>query len=279
MSAAQACGSMEFAHARLRARWGMRPDETTWHRIEITRELAPMLELARGSALAHWVHDLTPQAGLHMIEGALRRRWRDQVDEVAAWMDAAWQPAIRFCATLADLPLLAAWARGESMPGWVADDPGWSGLLADASLADEAMPSGGAPGARRHAGASRRQPAPREPARAALLEAARARPDELLAPWRLIWQGLLPAGRAARVLQRELLPLLQAQARSFASPATLDGWAARRLLDARLVALMRRHAAEPIEAFAYLALQALEFERLRAELVGRVAFPKRTWHA
>jgi hypothetical protein len=41
------------------------------------------------------------------------------------------------------------------------------------------------------------------------------------------------------------------------------------------VALLRRALVEPVAAFAFLALQALEFERLRAELVARAVFPGR----
>jgi hypothetical protein len=85
----------------------------------------------------------------------------------------------------------------------------------------------------------------------------------------LVRQG----GRA--VIERQLLPLLEDHRRAFAAPHTVDGWALRRELQARLVLLLRRHAVEPVEAFAYLALCAVELERLRGEITRRAAFPQR----
>jgi hypothetical protein len=249
MNAGSASGSAEYAHARLRARWGSRPDETAWHRIEITRDLAPVLELARSGSLGRWVQGLAPGAGLHEIEGRLRRRWREQVDEVAGWTGGEWQPAIRWCALLLDLPVLQQWARGEALPAWAAGDEVLGSLDDPARLLK------------------------------ALLEAARSAPDDLLVLWQQTWHRLLPAGSDSATIKRMLVPLLAAHAAGFATPTTPDGWAQRRGLTARLVSLMRRHPAEPIEAFVFLALQALELERLRAEIVGRAAFPKRTLHA
>ena len=278
MHSVGAVGSVEFAHARLRARWGSRADEATWRRIEVARELAPVLDLARSSALARWVQELTPGSGVHPIEQALRRRWCEQVAEVAGWMAAEWQPAIHWCEGLVDVPLLQAWVRGDPLPAWVADDERLGDLLAGVSsghtdgraASTQAYGRPGAPASAWPAGAARV---------AAWLDAANGQADALLPVWLQTWRALMPAGRARATLERTLVPLLQAHARRFADPATQDGWAERRALGAQLVALMRRHAAEPIEAFVFLALQALELERLRAEIVGRAALPRRTLHA
>jgi hypothetical protein len=50
-------GRLEHAHARIRARWGARSDEALWQRLELTRELGALLDLARGSAAAAWLAD------------------------------------------------------------------------------------------------------------------------------------------------------------------------------------------------------------------------------
>ena len=50
----------------------------------------------------------------------------------------------------------------------------------------------------------------------------------------------------------------------------------KRQLQARLILLLRRTLAEPATAFIYLALSALEFERVRGELLRRAAFPQRS---
>jgi hypothetical protein len=52
-----------------------------------------------------------------------------------------------------------------------------------------------------------------------------------------------------------------------------DGWPLRRTLQARLTLLFRRAMLDPAAAFAYLALTALDLERLRGELLRRAAFP------
>jgi hypothetical protein len=242
-------GSLELAHARIGARWGARTSEALWQRLELTRELAPMLELARDGGLAHWLHDLTAQADLPRIESALRQRWQEQVDEVAGWMPAAWQPSIGWCARLPALPAAQQWARGETLPAGVAQELGLE-------TGDKA--------------------APRGPTWRLLLDGARAEPSRILELWLAQWQRLLPQEPARAAIDERLVPLLQRHARAFAGAA--DGWAQRRALGQALATLRRRHLLEPLEVFAYLALQALELERVRAEIVSRRAFPTRAAH-
>lgn len=252
-------GSLEFAHARIGARWGARPDAAAWRRIEITRELPAMLELARSTALSRWLAGIDAGSGVHAIEIALRRRWREAVAEVADWMAPAWRDAIEWCARLADLNAVQAWARGEPLPAGGADDAGLRDLDHDA---DEPPRGGGAAAAAWHR----------------LLRAARADPasaaEEVLRAWRSLW----PRAEGRDAIERTLWPLLRQHRLAFAAPDAVDGWGQRRLLESRLAQLLRRHPVEPIAAFAFLALQALELERLRAELVGRAAFPRRVLH-
>lgn len=245
-----AAGSLEYAQARIWARHGQRPDEGWWRRIETTREPAALLEQLRATPLAVWLAGVGPAADLHAIEQAMRRHWRERVAEVVAWMPPAWGPALAWCAVLVDLPALQHLARGGAALPWMADDPALRRL-------DEH-------GAR-HA----------DPVRA-LLDAARPDPQRLLPLWREAWQQRLPRGAPGRAGVQRLLPLLAEHAAAFGAPPALDGWALRRRLQERLVLLLRRSLGEPATAFIYLALSALDFERVRGELLRRVSFPKRS---
>jgi hypothetical protein len=230
------CGSFELAHARVGARLGARPTEALWQRIEAARGLAAVLELARGGALAPWVEGIGPASPLHAVECTLRRHWRARVAELASWMPPRWQAALRECALLADLPLVQHLARGGGAPAWI-DEADADGTL------------------RRRA------------------EVHRAAPERVLRAWIAAWRVLLPRGPARAAIEAQLLPLLEHHAAALAEPGPADGWALRRALQQRLLALRRRALVEPLAVFAYLGLVALEYERLRGELVARAAFP------
>ncbi len=258
-----AVGSLEYAHARIWARHGQRPAEALWRRIETTRDLAAVLELARGSALACWLEGIGPAAVAHGIEQALRRHWRERVGEVATWMPPAWAAAIEWCAVLADLPALQHLARGGAPWPWMAADPRLRVLL-------DARASGDVG----HAGNSDRGGPIEVQAMRSLLDTARAGRHDLLPLWRAEWHRRLPCAAASQGIDTHLVPLLVQHASTFAAPRAVDGWALRRQLHSRLVLLLRRRLVEPVTAFVYLALSALECERLRGELVRRAAFPR-----
>ena len=124
------CGSLEYAQARIQARHGQRADELAWQRLETAREFAALLEVARQTPLRHWLVGITAPAAPHRIEAALRAQWRAAVDEVASWMPAPWQAALRWCAVLPDLPVLQHLAQGEQALGWMDDDPDYRALAA-----------------------------------------------------------------------------------------------------------------------------------------------------
>lgn len=279
-------GSLEYAHARIWARHGQRPGEGLWRRIETTRDLAAVLELARGSALACWIEGIGPAAGAHGIEQALRRHWRERVVEVATWMPPAWAAAIEWCAVLVDLPAVQHLARGGAPLPWMASDPRLRTLLdtGDGGRAGDSG-KGGPPEAQALCSlldAARAQESVASPLRSTPavggLGAARSRgrPDAqgLLPLWRAEWRRRLPAAAASQGIDTHLVPLVVQHASAFAAPQAVDGWALRRQLQSRLVLLLRRTLVEPVTAFVYLALSALECERLRGELVRRAAFPR-----
>jgi hypothetical protein len=116
--------------------------------------------------------------------------------------------------------------------------------------------------------------APEVRAMRSLLDTARTGPHELLPLWRAEWRRRLPLAAGSQGIDTHLAPLLAQHAGAFAAPQAVDGWALRRQLQSRLVLLLRRTLVEPVTAFVYLALSALECERLRGELVRRAAFPR-----
>ena len=65
-------GSLEYAQARLSARFGERPDELAWRRIEHVRDLVALIDAARTSAFARWITAIGPTSTPHEIERELR---------------------------------------------------------------------------------------------------------------------------------------------------------------------------------------------------------------
>lgn len=69
--------------------------------------------------------------------------------------------------------------------------------------------------------------------------------------------------------------IIESHRGAFSRAAVDDGWRLRQLLKEKLTALFRRSTLAPLAAFAFLALQWLELERLRGEIARRLAFPLR----
>ena len=243
-------GSLEYAHARLAARYGERPDELAWRRIEHLRELAALLDTGRLTAFGRWLRGIDSTSTPQEIECALRERFRALVAEVADWMPDEWRPAILWCALLVDLPAIQHLARGGATQPWMRDDE------ALRPLADLAAAGFGAPGG------------PLSP-----LAAAWSEPTRVLSLWRAEFRRRLPASCADDgSLLDELARVLLAHIAAFHEPAMRDGWPLRRALQARLGLLFRRATLDPAAAFIFLAIAALDLERLRGELVRRAAF-------
>lgn len=235
-----ASGSLEFAQARLQARYGARPGAADWGRIEGLRGLAAFVAAARPGPLGRWVEGLTANADCHRIDALMRAHWRALVDEVADWMPPQWGPAVRWCALLPGLPLLQHVARGGALPASMTADRDFEGLF-DGDGAAVTLTAEG--------------------------------PDGIAAAWLQQWRRLLPhaGGDDARSLD-ELARLARAHWRDFAHSPGDEGSAMRRAFGARAALLFRRAALQPAAAFVFLALSALDLERLRGELTRRAAF-------
>jgi hypothetical protein len=255
---------VEYAQARMQARYGQRGDEPFWTQFRSARTLAAALELVRASPLRRWVSAIPVDADADEIELRLRVELRAAIAEVGDWVSGPWQPAIAWTAHLVDLPAVARLASGEPPAAWMRRDPALQPYVeADADARRAALRNGPLRpvvlAIETHAadGAARRTVA-ESVARTAWLDAWRARwpAEDGEAP-----QGLEElAGRIARHLPR------------FVELAAEEAWALRRDLERQMVARFRRHAETPVAAFAYLALVALDLERLRGQLVLRAAF-------
>ncbi len=243
-------GDLAYAWARICARLGERPDEVAWRSIELIRELPALLEAARQPAFRRWLDGMTADAGPHAIEALLLAQWRALTREVASWMPVAWQPAVEWTAVLPDLPVLQYLARnGEVLP-WMREDPVYREL------------SG------MHAG-------PAALARIAPLAATWSDPDGMLHAWREEWARRIPRGAFIDTeLLDTLVRVLSAHRAALAPAWFATGATHRRGLAAVLLVRMRRATLSPAAAFIFLALCALDLERLRGELLRRALFPK-----
>lgn len=247
-------GSLEYAHARLGARFGERPDELAWRRIATIRDVGGMLDAARFSPLGAWLGEIGVDADAHAIELALRAHLRERVDAIATWMPASWQASILWCAVLIDLPVLQHLARGGAPPTWLRDDPLGAVLRETATVQDGRVGAMAGP--------------------AALLAAAAGDADRVASLWLAEWYRRLPVRVSTPGLIADLVRVLAEHLAAFREPLQPEGWTLRRALHARLNQLYRRATLEPAAAFIFLALSALDCERLRGELLRRVVFPR-----
>lgn len=246
-----ACGSLEYALARLAARQGLRPDEGAWRRIEGLRGFAQALEEARRGPMRAWLVGITAESTPAQVEAVLRGRGRAMVEEIAGWMDPVWQPASAWCAVWPELAPLQHLARGHAPPRWMFDDARFR-PLAEAEVRTRAEVLAGSDWA---------------PLRSAW------EPDALGSAWFAEWQRRLPPRALKDEALRALAHALASHAEAFGRSPPGSGTPQRAALRARLVLFVRRAALKPAAVFAQLAITALDLERLRAELLRRAWFP------
>ena len=90
-----------------------------------------------------------------------------------------------------------------------------------------------------------------------------------VARWRALWPACSHPERDAL---EQLIALIRSHGAAFAASRPDQGWQQRIALRARLRRLFRRSTMQPVALFAYLALVAMDLERLRGTLVNRVTF-------
>jgi len=241
---------MDYAQARLQARFGERPDESLWQKLEAAPETTAALAIARSCGLRRWVAGIAPDADSHAVEIALRACWRECVSEASSWMPGNWRPAMLWTGGLADLPALSHLARGGAPLPWMLRDPllhayaQADSKAREAMLAEQFQPL--LKSARNELGQSS--------ASSGSMSSAHIR-DAWLDEWRRRW----PEHGDTSSLD-DLVRLLGSAMRR---PVT-EG---RQDLTRGLRRLFRRSVLAPVAAFIYIAFVALDIERLRAGLL------------
>lgn len=249
--------AIEYAQARLQARFGARPRAAAWRRIETIRALPALFEAARATAFRPLVAGLAPDQPVHVLEGGLRAHWRELAREVAGWLPGEWQRAAAWFARIPDLAVIEHLLRGEAAHPWMRGDPVF-GALADSD-----------PAARRLALAE-----------SALAEldvdfATDPKPTALAEAWIAALRARLPEtdGDAALHL-RSLGRVLHEHRQAIVTAHPGEAVGLRQSLAERLEGLFRRAALTPVAGYCYLAITALDFLRLRGEIVRRAALPR-----
>jgi hypothetical protein len=279
---------LEYACARVGACLAERPDERLWLQLRSARSVPALLEAVRESAAASAVSGVAPNADADAIELTFRQQFRTRVFEVAGWSPEAWRAPILEVRRLIDLPAIVHLAGDEPPPRWIAADPALASLaLADRRARKAALHAAGwgaivaaLDEARDEALNEARGEASNEPAAdSAAARPARARSGRhallhrALAAWLAAWRSLWPPQREeSRRTVDELIAALLRQQRSFPALAVESAAGARQNLAAWLHARVHRYGVQPASLFAYLALFALDLERLRAEFVVRARF-------
>jgi hypothetical protein len=249
MSAAVA---WSYTQARLQARYGDYLDEHAWQQLQGAMEFPAYLDRAQSTGLRRWVASFCATSPVHELELGLRHHWHATVDEVARWSPSPWRPALLWVRHLVDLPAWAYLRQGHPALPWMHQDPALRPYLES-------------PGVQRGTGLDEL---------AAWASAGKAAQQPVTA-WEQEWRRRWPRSSAAAAAQLdELGALLESHRDAFSSALPQEAWALRADLQDRLRARFRRYQQQPGAAFSYLALVALELERLRAELVSRALFSR-----
>ena len=242
-----------YAQARAQARLGERLSETGWRVLESTLGLPHYLASVRNTALAPLVQHFSTTVSIHTVERTLRDDWRAEVAAVSRWVPESWSSAVAWCAWLPYLDAIAWLMRGQTALSWMQADT----VLAAVALSDLA--------ARQVAFAS-----------APFGELAKGDPRESLrARWFEHWTAICPQTDAEEGVNLGLLVAgvqrcLAANQPHGMSPGKRRD--ARKRLDALAMGLVHRRAEEPVAVFSYLALVALDLQRLRDGILRRALF-------
>ena len=264
--------TLEYACARAAARMAQRPDERLWQQARSARSVPALLDAVRSSAAAPLVSGIPATGDADAIELAFRQQLRTRIDEVAAWSPECWRDSIRYARHLADLPALLGLLSDEPPPRWIVNDPEL-GRYAAANRAqrEAALQAGPLAAIANAVGEAEGTERGAEPMARALrrLRAGHA-VHRALAAWETEWRARWPRApdEVVEGLNR-LVQAVRAHLLRFGAVPVDDAASARQSLATRLTAFVHRAATQPVALFAYLALFALDVERLRGEFVVR----------
>ena len=104
-----------FVQARLQARLGDFQRTVRWPSIEASRGVAQFLAALRATALGRWVEGFDESVDAHRVEAALREKWAAYVVEVARWQPPPWRAATRWFGLLPELPRIDALRRAGAL--------------------------------------------------------------------------------------------------------------------------------------------------------------------
>jgi hypothetical protein len=264
--------SFEYAQARASARLAVRPDERLWNQLKSARSVAALVEAVRASPAAPIVSGISPTGDADAIELAFRQQLRTRIAEVAGWSPEPWREALLYTRHLVDLPAVVQLASDEAPPRWVAADPELARYALESPAQRHAALSAG-PLAAVVAGLEHDVAAPRSPeplARALRRMAAAMNVHRALATWEREWRRLWPRTTAdEHSALEQLVRAIRAHVARFPALAIDEAATARQAFAARLATMMHRSVGQPAALFAYLAVFALDLERLRGEFVLR----------
>ena len=229
-------GAFAYAQARMQAHHGRRPTKATWRYLNSSKSLGHYLDSARQTGLKRWVTHFSGTTNVHAIEEAIRRDWRAYVATISTWFPRQWRPAMQWTGGLVDLPMTAHLARDQAVPDW--------------------------------AGGERR-----ETVLAQKDDQAWAGPQAPMTVWLDHFRTLAPATGDGAALEK-VIDILRRDHGADLPANTLDGVELRYQLIARMERLFRRHTQQPVAAFAFLAMVAMDLEHLRAHLIHRCLFPE-----
>lgn len=248
-------GGFAYAQARIQARFALLPTEADWQRMGSLRRLSAWLEEARNGALKPWIKGFSAQSGSDDIERGVRALFLDAVDDTARVVPGPWRDAVHWCRWLALVPLFEHLAAGRPAPAWVSTDFRLAALFG---------PDGGAAG-----------PLPESERLRALGLGGLLAPgtDGVARHWRAQWLARWPTARGTGAVRlRRLVARVDGHLAGFGAAPPSQAWPLRRRLRESLRLDFHRHLLQPATAFLYLALVALDLERLRRALLDRALY-------
>jgi hypothetical protein len=264
--------TFDYAHARVAARLAQRPDERLWTQLRSSRSVPALLEAVRASSAASTVSGVPVGGDADAIELSFRQQLRTRIVEVAGWSPSPWRPSVLYARHLVDLPAVLQLLTDEPPPRWTAADPVLSPYAHATPAQRRAALAEGPLGplvAEVERGKEARRPI--EPiARALRRLRAGGTLHRLLAAWEAEWRRLWPPLDDEEWAALDgLAELVRAHLLRFPSVPVDEATGARQALGARLATAVRRSACQPAALFAYLALFAVDLERLRGEFLLR----------
>lgn len=238
-----------YAQARIQARYGLRPTEATWLQLAASQSFPAYLEAARTTTLGAWVVNLSGHSDVHDVEHCIRGVLYLAVTELAGWVPKPWAPPVLWTRWVVYLPAVRYLLEGSAVRAWMREGHRLRPFLQDSTAARaQAIEADGG---------------------GDLVRTWR-RGEPLERGWLDAWRRRWPDAPAAMTSSLDhLAQLLVRHAREFADGSPAVTSLARHWLQGRLQRIFRRQAMQPAAVFAYLALLALDLERLRGDLVTR----------